>query len=35
LDTYGHVSAVHSQRMAQLMATEQPANVIPLSKQQG
>ena len=30
LDTYGHVSAVHSQRMAAMMTTEQPDNVVPL-----
>jgi integrase len=30
LDTYGHVSQVHSQRMAQLLATERPENVIAM-----
>jgi len=31
LTTYGHVTAVHSNRMAQLMTTEQPQNLIPLA----
>lgn len=31
LATYSHVRAVHSNRMAQLMTTEQPANVVPLN----
>jgi integrase len=30
LDTYSHVNRVHSQRMAQLMTTEQPENVVPI-----
>jgi integrase len=30
LDTYSHVTRVHSQRMAQLMTTEQPENVVPM-----
>jgi integrase len=30
LDTYGHVSATHSNRMALMMATEEPENVLPL-----
>jgi Site-specific recombinase XerD len=30
LDTYSHVNRVHSQRMAQLMTTEQPENVVPM-----
>ena len=30
LDTYSHVNRVHSQRMAQLMTTEQPENVIAM-----
>ncbi len=34
LDTYSHVNPVHSQRMAQLMSTEQPENIIPLGKEQ-
>ena len=34
LDTYGHVSDAHSQRMAQLLTTERPANVIALSREQ-
>jgi integrase len=34
LDTYSHVNPVHSQRMAQLMTTEQPANIIALSNEQ-
>jgi integrase len=34
LDTYSHVNPVHSQRMAQLLTTERPANVIALSKEQ-
>jgi Phage integrase family. len=29
-DTYSHVNPVHSQRMAQLMTTEQPKNVVPM-----
>jgi integrase len=31
LDTYSHVNRAHSLRMAQLMSTEQPQNVIPLT----
>jgi integrase len=31
LQTYSHVRAEHAQRMAQLMMTEQPSNVIPIS----
>ena len=30
LDTYSHVNRAHSQRMAQLMADDQPDNVIPI-----
>jgi len=30
LDTYSHVNRVHSQRMAALMTTEQPDNVVPM-----
>jgi integrase len=30
LQTYSHVNAAHSNRMAQLMTTEQPGNVIPM-----
>jgi integrase len=30
LETYSHVNPVHSQRMAALMTTDQPENVIPL-----
>jgi integrase len=30
LETYSHVNPVHSKRMAALMTTEQPENVIPL-----
>jgi integrase len=30
LDTYSHVRPVHSIRMAQLMTTEEPANVVPI-----
>jgi integrase len=30
LDTYGDVRPIHSQRMAQLMTTEQPANVLQM-----
>ena len=30
LDTYSHVNRTHSQRMAQLMRTEQPGNVVPM-----
>jgi integrase len=32
LETYSHVNPVHSKRMAELMTTEQPDNVIPISK---
>lgn len=35
LDTYSHVNPVHSQRMAALMTTEVPENVIALKEQQG
>jgi integrase len=31
LQTYSHVNPVHSQRMAQLMSTEEPQNVIPIT----
>jgi integrase len=34
LATYSHVRAVHSNRMAQLMTTEQPENVVPMPKSQ-
>jgi len=30
LDTYSHVNPVHSNRMAQLMTTEEPVNVVPM-----
>jgi integrase len=30
LDTYSHVNPVHSNRMAALMTTEEPANVVPM-----
>lgn len=30
LDTYSHVRPEHSERMAQLMTTEQPKNVVPM-----
>jgi integrase len=30
LDTYSHVNPVHSKRMAALMTTEQPENVVPM-----
>jgi integrase len=30
LQTYGHVRAEHSNRMAQLMTTDQPENVVPM-----
>jgi len=30
LQTYSHVRPVHSNRMAQLMTTEEPANVVPM-----
>jgi integrase len=33
LDTYSHVRPIHSQRMAALMTTEEPANVIPMEAQ--
>jgi integrase len=32
LDTYSHVNHAHSQRMAQLMTTEEPANVVLLER---
>jgi len=31
LKTYSHVRPVHSQRMARLMSTEEPENVIPIA----
>jgi integrase len=31
LDTYSHVNPVHSNRMAALMTTQEPANVVPMS----
>jgi integrase len=31
LDTYSHVNRVHSQRMALLMSTDEPQNVIPIA----
>jgi integrase len=34
LDTYSYVRPEHSQRMAQLMTTEQPANVVAIPKEQ-
>jgi integrase len=34
LRTYSHVRAQHSERMAQLMTTEQPANVVAIPKEQ-
>jgi integrase len=34
LQTYSHVRPVHSNRMAQLMTTEQPGNIIPISAAQ-
>jgi integrase len=33
LQTYSHVRPVHSQRMAQLMSTDEPENVIPITAQ--
>jgi integrase len=30
LETYSHVNPVHSKRMAALMSTEEPANVVPM-----
>jgi integrase len=33
LDTYSHVNPIHSNRMAQLMTTDQPDNVIQLDRQ--
>jgi hypothetical protein len=32
LDTYSHVNRAHSQRMAMLMTTEEPDNVVSLEK---
>ncbi len=32
LDTYSHVNPVHSNRMAALMTTEEPANVVPMRR---
>jgi integrase len=34
LSTYSHVAKPHSQRMAQMIATEQAANVIPIKRSQ-
>ena len=31
LQTYSHVRAVHSNRMAQLMTTQEPDNVVPMA----
>jgi integrase len=33
LDTYGHVTAVHSHRMAALLTTDQPANVVTMPQE--
>jgi integrase len=33
LGVYSHVRPVHSQRMAQLMSTDEPANVVPITAQ--
>jgi len=33
LQTYSHVNPVHSNRMAQLMSTDEPENVIPITAQ--
>ena len=35
LRTYSHVRPEHSQRMAQLLSLDEPANVIPISEQLG
>jgi integrase len=35
LDTYSHVNPVHSDRMAQLMTTDAPGNVVPMVDQAG
>ena len=35
LRTYSHVNPVHSQRMAQLMTTEEPENVVQMSRAKG
>lgn len=32
LNTYSHVRDVHSQRMARLMSTDEPENVVPMTK---
>jgi integrase len=32
LDTYSHVRSVHSQRMAQLMTSQEPDNVVPIKE---
>jgi hypothetical protein len=32
LDTYSHVNPVHSQRMARLMADQEPENIVALSQ---
>jgi integrase len=34
LDTYSHVNPVHSKRMAQLLTTEEPDNVVPMRSAQ-
>jgi integrase len=31
LETYSHVNPVHSKRMAQLMSTDEPENVVPIT----
>jgi len=33
LNTYSHVRDVHSQRMARLMTTGEPENVVPMTKE--
>ena len=33
LDTYSHVNPVHSKRMAQLMTTERPDNVVTIPQE--
>jgi site-specific recombinase XerD len=32
LDTYSHVNRAHSNRMAQLMSTEEPENIVPMRR---
>jgi hypothetical protein len=35
LKTYSHVRPVHSQRMAKLLTSDEPPNVVPMPKARG